>query len=68
MKIFDEEKSLGIDHTTGPAVRGERIDFFRVVNNLVDGGDEFGAANGRLKPPQADRIAAGLVPATVPEA
>src|ERR1700682_107090 len=49
MKIFNEEKSLGIDRAAGPAVRGERIVSPRVMNNLVDGGDEFGAANGRLK-------------------
>src|ERR1700674_3057227 len=49
MKIFDEEKPLGIDRAAGPAVRGERIVHPRVVNDFVDGGDEFGAANRRLK-------------------
>src|SRR6266404_6110515 len=61
MKIFDEEKSLGIDRAAGPAVRGERKVRSRVVSNLVDGGDEFGAANGRLKGRHKQTvIAAGL--------
>ena len=52
---------LGDRPTTGPAVRGERVVSFRVVNNLVDGGDEFGAANRRLKGRHKQTvIAAGL--------